>query len=190
MLNLALVCLRQGKTSECHDLLAAIKADSLPVDSHYSLRASAYFVKGLAALFAGKYHEARGLLRETLKMANQEDLHRLIACSLVVLGQTFMNMGNLTEAQNMLKPAIRVANCIPDISVQLWSASLLKDMYSLLANRSEEENWKNMHGHYSQVKKGFIRMVRNWSSYNYCYFCISRVLLLITSTPAPNRSTS
>ena len=35
----------------------------------------------------------RKYLRETLKMANSEDLNRLTACSLVLLGNTFLSQG-------------------------------------------------------------------------------------------------
>ena len=36
----------------------------------------------------------RRYLRETLKMANAEDLNRLTACSLVLLGHIFLSLGN------------------------------------------------------------------------------------------------
>ena len=35
----------------------------------------------------------RKYLRETLKIANSEDLNRLTACSLVLLGNTFLSQG-------------------------------------------------------------------------------------------------
>ena len=39
------------------------------------------------------YFFHRKYLRETLKMANSEDLNRLTACSLVLLGNTFLSQG-------------------------------------------------------------------------------------------------
>ena len=37
----------------------------------------------------------RRCLRETLKMSNAEESHRLTACSLILLGHTFLKNGNL-----------------------------------------------------------------------------------------------
>ena len=36
----------------------------------------------------------RRYLRETLKMANAEDVNRLTSCSLVLLGHIFLSLGN------------------------------------------------------------------------------------------------
>ena len=68
----------------------------------------------------------RRYLRETLKMANAEDLNRLTSCSLVLLGHIFVNMGNSQEALNMVTPAMQLASKIPDVHVQLWASALLK----------------------------------------------------------------
>ncbi|MGH0169138.1 UNVERIFIED_CONTAM: hypothetical protein FKN15_056181 [Acipenser sinensis] len=68
----------------------------------------------------------RRFLRETLKMSNAEDLNRLTACSLVLLGHIFYVLGNHRESNNMVVPAMQLASKIPDMSVQLWSSALLK----------------------------------------------------------------
>uniref|UniRef100_A0A671X0D4 MAU2 chromatid cohesion factor homolog n=1 Tax=Sparus aurata TaxID=8175 RepID=A0A671X0D4_SPAAU len=68
----------------------------------------------------------RRFLRETLKMSNAEDLNRLTACSLVLLGHIFFVLGNHRESNNMVVPAMQLASKIPDMSVQLWSSALLK----------------------------------------------------------------
>lgn len=64
-------------------------------------------------------------------MANAEDLNRLTSCSLVLLGHIFVNMGNSTEALNMVTPAMQLATKIPDVHVQLWASALLKGIVSL-----------------------------------------------------------
>ena len=68
----------------------------------------------------------RRYLRETLKMANAEDLNRLTSCSLVLLGHIFLSLGNTRESMNMVTPAMQLASKIPDIHVQLWASSILK----------------------------------------------------------------
>ncbi len=68
----------------------------------------------------------RRYLRETLKMANAEDLNRLTSCSLVLLGHIFLSLGNSRESMNMVTPAMQLASKIPDVHVQLWAAAILK----------------------------------------------------------------
>lgn len=65
-------------------------------------------------------------MRETLKMANAEDLNRLTSCSLVLLGHIFLALGNSRESMNMVTPAMQLASKIPDIHVQLWASAILK----------------------------------------------------------------
>lgn len=74
----------------------------------------------------------RRYLRETLKMANAEDLNRLTSCSLVLLGHIFLSLGNSQEALNMVKPAMQLAAKIPDVHVQLWASALLKGSSQIL----------------------------------------------------------
>lgn len=69
---------------------------------------------------------SRRYLRETLKMANAEDLNRLTSCSLVLLGHIFLSLGNSRESMNMVTPAMQLASKIPDVHVQLWASAILK----------------------------------------------------------------
>lgn len=71
----------------------------------------------------------RRYLRETLKMANAEDLNRLTSCSLVLLGHIFLSLGNSRESMNMVTPAMQLASKIPDVHVQLWASAILKGFY-------------------------------------------------------------
>ena len=61
----------------------------------FATRAAAYYVQGLKSFFQDHFPEAKRYLRETLKMANAEDLNRLTSCSLVLLGHLFMSSGEL-----------------------------------------------------------------------------------------------
>lgn len=124
-LNLAIVYLRAKREQEFSALLESINPDSLPTHSH-SLRAAAYYVQGLQSFFQARYNEAKRYLRETLKMANAEDLNRLTSCSLVLLGHIFLSLGNSRESMNMVTPAMQLASKIPDVHVQLWASAILK----------------------------------------------------------------
>ena len=72
----------------------------------------------------------RRYLRESLKMANSEDLNRLTSCSLVLLGHIFLSLGSPREASNMVSPAMQLASKIPDLHLQLWASAILKGLHS------------------------------------------------------------
>lgn len=133
-----------------YSLLERINPDhSFPVSSH-CLRAAAFYVRGLFSFFQGRYNEAKRFLRETLKMSNAEDLNRLTACSLVLLGHIFYVLGNHRESNNMVVPAMQLASKIPDMSVQLWSSALLRDLNKACGNAMDAHEAAQMHQNFSQ----------------------------------------
>ena len=95
-----------------------------------------YFTSSSTILLFFVWHFRR-YLRETLKMANAEDLNRLTSCSLVLLGHIFLSLGNSRESMNMVTPAMQLASKIPDVHVQLWASSILKGKW--LAQCVEDE---------------------------------------------------
>ena len=124
-LNLAIVYLRQRRDRDFMALLDRISPDQLPSASH-CMKAAAYYIHGLQSFFSSQYGESKRYLRETLKMANQEDLNRLTSCSLVLLGHIFLSLNNPKESMNMVTPAMQLAGKIPDVNVQLWATAILK----------------------------------------------------------------
>uniref|UniRef100_A0A8C1ZM99 MAU2 chromatid cohesion factor homolog n=1 Tax=Cyprinus carpio TaxID=7962 RepID=A0A8C1ZM99_CYPCA len=116
----------------------------------HCLRAAAFYIRGLLSFFQGRYNEAKRFLRETLKMSNAEDLNRLTACSLVLLGHIFYVLGNHRESNNMVVPAMQLASKIPDMSVQLWSSALLKDLNKACGNSMDAHEAAQMHQNFSQ----------------------------------------
>ncbi|XP_044265191.1 MAU2 chromatid cohesion factor homolog [Tribolium madens] len=149
-LNLAIVYLRGKRESDFNALHERINPESLPSHSH-SLRAAAYYVQGLQAFFQGRYNEAKRYLRETLKMANAEDLNRLTSCSLVLLGHIFLSLGNSRESMNMVTPAMQLASKIPDVHVQLWASAILKDLYRMCNDPQSENEAYQRHVNFSQM---------------------------------------
>ncbi|XP_010886370.2 MAU2 chromatid cohesion factor homolog isoform X1 [Esox lucius] len=149
--NLASVYIREGnRHQELYSLLERINPDhNFPVSSH-CLRAAAFYIRGLLSFFQGRYNEAKRFLRETLKMSNAEDLNRLTACSLVLLGHIFYVLGNHRESSNMVVPAMQLASKIPDMSVQLWSSALLKDLNKACGNTIDAHEAAQMHQNFSQ----------------------------------------
>ncbi|GBN03114.1 MAU2 chromatid cohesion factor [Araneus ventricosus] len=149
-LNLAIVYLRSKRDHELVELLSRLNPETLPLVSH-SLRAAAYYVHGLNAFFQARYNDAKRYLRETLKMANAEDLNRLTSCSLVLLGHIFFSLGNSRESMNMVTPAMQLASKIPDVHVQLWASALLKDLYRLTGDMLREQEAIQTHSNFSQL---------------------------------------
>ncbi|XP_069505213.1 MAU2 chromatid cohesion factor homolog [Ambystoma mexicanum] len=149
--NLASVYIREGnRHQELFSLLERINPDhNFPVSSH-CLRAAAFYIRGLFSFFQGRYNEAKRFLRETLKMSNAEDLNRLTACSLVLLGHIFYVLGNHRESNNMVVPAMQLASKIPDMSVQLWSSALLRDLNKACGNTIDAHEAAQMHQNFSQ----------------------------------------
>ncbi|KAK7115368.1 MAU2 chromatid cohesion factor homolog isoform X2 [Littorina saxatilis] len=148
-LNLAIVYLRMNRQNDLMRLVEFIEPESFHSHSH-SLKAAAFFVKGLQSFFQANYSDAKRFLRETLKMANAEDVNRLTSCSLVLLGHIFLSLGNNQEAMNLVTPAMQLAGKIPDVHVQLWASSLLKDLYRLVGDTVNEAEGYRMHTTFSQ----------------------------------------
>lgn len=149
-LNLAIVYLRGKREVDFNALFDRINPESLPSQSH-SLKAAAYYVQGLQAFFQGRYNEAKRYLRETLKMANAEDLNRLTSGSLVLLGHIFLSLGNSRESMNMVTPAMQLASKIPDVHVQLWASAILKDLHRICGDTTRENDAYQRHVSFSQM---------------------------------------
>lgn len=110
-LNLAIIYLRTRREQEMRQLLEQfqLEMNQSSVNSQ-ALMGSFYFVQGLNAFQKGVSNEAKRFLRETLKMANAEDLNRLTSCSLVLLSHVFFSVKNSKEAMNMVTPALQLAS--------------------------------------------------------------------------------
>lgn len=151
MLNLALCYLQDDSRRfvRRHDVEILLDRLNLDESSSYCLKAAAYYVLGLKAFCDEKSNDAKRNLRETLKMANGEDLNRVTSCSLVLLGKIFNNSELPRESLNMVSPAMKLAGKIPDIHVQLWASSVLKDIYARDVNSQHHIEATNMHDNFS-----------------------------------------
>lgn len=148
-LNLAVVYLRTGQDEKLRNLLNHIAAEYTPNFSNQALLGSYYWVQGLNSFYKGGFHEAKRFLRESLKMGNAEDLNRLTSCSLVLLSQVFLSIGNSKEAMNMVIPAMQLAGKIPDVNVQLWGSSIQNQLYKQLGDITAEQEAFSNHHNYS-----------------------------------------
>jgi MAternally affected uncoordination len=150
-LNLAVVYLRTGQEDKLRNLLNHIASEHTPNFSNQALLGSYYWVQGLNSFYKGGFHEAKRFLRESLKMGNAEDLNRLTSCSLVLLSQVFLSIGNSKEAMNMVIPAMQLAGKIPDVKVQLWGSSIQSQLYKHLGQMQAEQEAFIQHQNYSQT---------------------------------------
>ncbi|XP_070500301.1 MAU2 chromatid cohesion factor homolog [Chironomus tepperi] len=150
-LNLAIIYLRTGQEENLRNVLNHIASDYTQNFTNQALLGSYYWVQGLNSYYKGSFHEAKRFLRESLKMGNAEDLNRLTSCSLVLLSQVFLSIGNSKEAMNMVVPALQLASKIPDINVQLWGSSIQKQLYKMLGDINLEREAYIQHQQYSQT---------------------------------------
>ncbi|XP_017953509.1 MAU2 chromatid cohesion factor homolog [Drosophila navojoa] len=149
-LNLAIIYLRTKREADLKQILDAVSTENTHTYSSQALMGGFYYVQGLHAFHKSSFHEAKRFLRETLKMANAEDLNRLTSCSLVLLSHVFLSIGNSKESMNMVTPAMQLASKIPDIHVQLWGSAILKDLHRMSKDAQHEKEAYANHVKYSE----------------------------------------
>lgn len=147
-LHLAIIYLLTKRQSELQKILNDVTSEQCM--NSQALMGCFYYVQGLNAFHQTSFQEAKRFLRETLKMANAEDLNRLTSCSLVLLSHVFLSIGNSKESMNMVTPAMQLASKIPDINVQLWGNAILKDLYKMSAEVHQETEAYNNHVTFSE----------------------------------------
>ncbi|KAI9577115.1 MAU2 chromatid cohesion factor homolog [Glossina fuscipes] len=149
-LNLAIIYLRTKRDQDLKQILDAVSTENTHTYSSQALMGGFYYVQGLHAFHKASFHEAKRFLRETLKMANAEDLNRLTSCSLVLLSHVFLSISNSKESMNMVTPAMQLASKIPDIHVQLWGSAILKDLHRMSKDAQHEKEALANHVKYSE----------------------------------------
>jgi len=148
-MNLAVIYIRNGpqKAVAFQQLLESLNSDT--ISRSKNLRSSYFYMMGLKTFFESNYDDAKKFLRESLRIGNTEDLNRMTACSLILLGHVITSQANAQEAVTMVVPAMQVANKIPDVYLQLWASSLLKDIYRLLNDQQGEQEGAQLHNMYT-----------------------------------------
>ena len=106
--------------------LKLLRNNNLPSEA-LNLNAATNFVIGLHQALLQSLPEAKGALKEAVVLANTEDLHKLVACTLILLGKVFMAIGKKEEAGTMIPPAFQLANKIQDADLQIWAATLMAE---------------------------------------------------------------
>lgn len=150
-LNLAIIYLRTGQEEKLRTVLNNIAGEYPQNYGNQALLGSYYWVQGLNSYYKKGYHEAKRFLRESLKMGNAEDLNRLTSCSLVLLSQVFLSIGNAKEAMNMVIPSLQLASKIPDINVQLWGSSIKQQLFKADRDINSEREAYIQYQQYSQT---------------------------------------
>lgn len=144
-INLAICYMKQGpkKEKELLALIESFESDSATPPSCKNLKGALSFMRGLYAHSQVKLHEAKRHLRETLSISNNNDLNKLTVCSLVILGQIFLSLGNTKETQDMVGPAFQLSIKISDKRLQVWASSLLVELHHATGNREAEKSAKD-----------------------------------------------
>ena len=160
-LNSAIVHIKQDLPPEqLNSLLESIEPGKMPNKCH-SLKASSYCIQGLAALVEGRMKDAKSKLRETLVMANKADLNKLTSCAFVLLGDIFLKMDNNRDAIEMVRSAHDIANRIPDVGLQVWSAQLLSSLYEKTGDAARAEEYETVRQKISQTTSADVELTVN-----------------------------
>ena len=115
--------------------LKTMRNNQLPPEA-LNLNAATNFVIGLHQALLQSLPEAKSALKEAVVLANTEDLHKLVACTLILLGKVFMAIGKREEAGTMIPPAYQLANKIQDMDLQIWASTLMAEF---LQSAGDEE---------------------------------------------------
>lgn len=150
-LNLAIIYLQTKRENDLRQILDTVSSENSQCLSSQALMGCFYYVQGLKSFHKSSFHEAKRFLRETLQMANAEDLNRLTSCSLVLLSHVFLSIGNSKDSMNMVTPAMQLASNIPDIHVQLWGSAILKDLHRMSKEVHHENEAFNNHVAFSRT---------------------------------------
>lgn len=148
-LNLAIIYIRSGpvKAAAFQQLIESLNSGTITRSKN--LRSSYFYMMGLKTFFDSNYDDSKKFLRESLRIGNTEDLNRMTACSLILLGHVITSLHNPNEAVTMVVPAMQVTNKIPDVYLQLWAASLLKDIYRMMGDVQHEQEGAQLHNMYT-----------------------------------------
>ncbi|KAM7533645.1 hypothetical protein Aperf_G00000126971 [Anoplocephala perfoliata] len=151
-LNLALVYIRKGDIKSCESIVKEVFTSGLQVlEGCYCLRAAATYVRGFQAFIEGEFQDAKANLRETIRLSHEEELNRLSTSAYITLGQIQLNERNTQEAHTLITKAIMVAKKLPDIGVQVWATTLLKDLANIRGLVDDERHWFAEHDQFSQT---------------------------------------
>lgn len=112
----------------------------------------------------------RRYLRDTLKMANFEELNRLTSCSLVLLGHIFYSLSNCKESLNMVVPAMQLASRMSDVHVQLWATALLTDLYNMSNDYNQAQKQSQMHQGFVQALLNDTYKASSLTEHNYIHW--------------------
>ncbi len=66
----------------------------------------------------------RMFLKDSLAIANKENIMRISAATVVLLGHLCLS-SNVQDCSSMLLPGLEMASKIPDVPLQAWATSLL-----------------------------------------------------------------
>uniref|UniRef100_A0A1I8GL81 MAU2 chromatid cohesion factor homolog n=2 Tax=Macrostomum lignano TaxID=282301 RepID=A0A1I8GL81_9PLAT len=131
-LNMGLVMLRQNRLADCKKVLTdssqQLAAGPARPTGH-CLRVAGDWVDGLLAMMLGDFTRAKLCIKESLKLANSENLRRLLTLSLIVLGQAHFATAQYEEVKKVVDAAVQLAEQIPDEAVQLWASTLMRDLH-------------------------------------------------------------
>uniref|UniRef100_A0A8D0GU59 MAU2 chromatid cohesion factor homolog n=1 Tax=Sphenodon punctatus TaxID=8508 RepID=A0A8D0GU59_SPHPU len=138
----------------CMDNAEAQFTTALRLTTHQELWA--FIVTNLASVYIreGNRHQDLYSLLERINPDHNFPVssHCLRAAAFYIRGSVLFSVrqGRGLESNNMVVPAMQLASKIPDMSVQLWSSALLRDLNKACGNAMDAHEAAQMHQNFSQ----------------------------------------
>jgi len=160
-LNLAILYLQSGRDEQFYSLLERITPERLQ-SAASTLLAAAHFVRALQSFFHSRHQEAKMFLKDCLALSNKDDMLRLSACALILLGRIFLASNSVQECVQMLGPGLDMAGKVPDLCLQTWATSMLRDVYAHHRDVNKASEFKQ----FADTYAGHIEKERIQASHN------------------------
>ena len=125
-------------TKNLFNLLDTITPDKIQTQN-VSLNAFSNFFNAMKLFLNSNYQQAQDSLRETILLANSEDLSNITAQSFLFMGQVNFLMNQFQESFAALNNGIELAEKMSEVTLKIYGNSLLKDLFKYFSDPREAE---------------------------------------------------
>jgi hypothetical protein len=125
-------------TKNLFNLLDSITPDKIQTQN-VSLNAFSNFFNAVKLFLNSNYQQAHDSLRETILLANSEDLSNITAQSFLFMGHVNFLMNQFQESFSALNNGIELAEKMSEVTLKIYGNSLLKDLFKYFSDPREAD---------------------------------------------------
>lgn len=147
--NLALVYLYSNKFQNLFELADRLSPDRIQTqNTAYS--SCSHFLLALKLFCRRNYQEAQQSLRESILLANSEDILSISANGFLIMGHINFLLNLYQDSYNMLVSGHENVEKLPDINLRIYATLLLKTLYGCCKDSREIET-SQKHSELTQI---------------------------------------